>query len=71
MSVDGVASATGSSRPIPGGGPHEIVAFKQPFTACGKLRPEVYGARRVARSAQMPLDKSVPLIRRSRRLINS
>src|SRR5260370_41867937 len=38
-------AATGSRRPKAGSGSHVIIALKQPIAACGKLRPEVYGAR--------------------------
>jgi hypothetical protein len=47
-------------RPRPGTDNHEIGAVKQSFAACGKLAAMTMGPRRIARSAQMPLDKSVP-----------
>jgi hypothetical protein len=64
---DGRRSLTG---PEPAAGPHEIVALKQPFVVCGKIR-RVDEARRVAGSAQMQLDNFVPLMRRFCRLIKS
>jgi hypothetical protein len=33
----GRESADVSDRPIPGTGPHEVVALEKPFTVCGKL----------------------------------
>jgi len=54
-----VVSASGSTRPKPGTGSHEIVATNRPFAACGNLRPTIMEPSRTARSAQMPLEKSV------------
>jgi hypothetical protein len=56
--VCNVAELNRSNRPRPATSPHEILALKQPFAACGKLRPKFMGPRRTARSAQMPLNKS-------------
>jgi hypothetical protein len=47
----------------------EIVALKRPVVVCGRLSSKYMKPSRIAGSAQMPLDKSVPLIRRFRRLI--
>lgn len=42
--------------PLPGTGPYEVIALKQPFAASGKLRPRVMEISGIARNAQMPLD---------------
>ena len=52
--------------PSAGAGPNEIVAIKRPVAVCGKLKQKPMETRRIARSAQMPLDRSVPHIRRLR-----
>src|SRR5882762_5412389 len=62
--------ATVSGRPETAAGPLEIVALKQPFVVCGKVR-RVDEARRIAGNAQMQLDKSISLIRRFRHLIKN
>jgi hypothetical protein len=62
---------TGNSRPIPATGLHEIIALKRPFSACGKLRAMTMEPSRIARSALMLLDKTVPPIRRIRSLLNN
>jgi hypothetical protein len=51
----------GQFPPIPLAGPHEIIALKRPFAACGKLAATIIEPSRIARSARMPLDKSVLL----------
>jgi hypothetical protein len=42
-----------------GTGPLEIIALKQPFAACGKLRSVIMEPSRIARTAPMPLDKKL------------
>jgi hypothetical protein len=60
-----------SSRPRPGTGSHEIIALNLPFAGSGNIRPTIMEPSRIARSAQMPSDKSVPSRLRFRRLFNS
>jgi hypothetical protein len=62
---------TALTGPNPATGPHKIVALKRPFAVGRKLRPKFMEPSRIARSAQMALDKSVPLKRRFRGLFNS
>ncbi len=52
--------------PSAGAGPNKIVAMKRPVAVCGKLKQKPMEPRRIARSAQMPLDRAVPYIRRLR-----
>jgi len=49
-----------SRRPKPGTGSHEFIALNRPFAACGNLRLTIMEPNRIARSAHMPSDKSVP-----------
>ena len=63
--------STGSERPISGTGSHEIIALNLPFAGSGNIRPTIMEPSRIARSAQMPSDKSVPSRLRFRRLFNS
>jgi hypothetical protein len=48
-------------RPNPAAEPDESVALKQPVAACGKLRLRFMEPSWIARSAQMPLVKYLPL----------
>jgi hypothetical protein len=47
--------------PRPGTGLHQLVALKQPFAGCVKLRPKFIEPGRIARNAQMPLNVFVAL----------
>jgi hypothetical protein len=68
-SAPAVRSA-GRVRPKAGAEPHDIIVLKRSYAAHGKLSPRSTEASRIARSAQVPLDKSVPPMRRFRRLHN-
>jgi hypothetical protein len=60
--------AVGQER---GTGSHKIIALHRRFAARGKLRLTIMEPSRIARSAQLPVNKFVLLIRRFRRLSNS
>jgi hypothetical protein len=64
-------SDLGRRRPLAVSDGDKTIAGKRPFTACDKLRPRFMEPSWVARSAQMPLDKSALLIRRFRSLFSS
>jgi hypothetical protein len=61
----------GRVRPNPVTGSTEVIALEQPVAACGKLRPELMEPRRIARSAQVPVDKYLAPERRFCRPTNS
>jgi len=52
-------------------GPPYIIVLKQPFATRGKLKPKLIEPRLIIGSTNMPLDKSVPHIRRLRHLVNN
>jgi hypothetical protein len=54
-----------------GTGSHEIIALNRPFAASSNIRPTIPEPSRIARSAQMPSDKSVPPQLRFRRILRS
>jgi hypothetical protein len=55
-------------RPISGAGGYEITAAKRPLAACGKLSSKGW-SQPLQGAHKMPFIKSVPFIRRFRRLI--
>jgi hypothetical protein len=66
-----IGSATADeSRPTPAGGHCEMIAAKQPFTACGRLMQLFRESTGNGRSAQVPLHIFGAFYRRFSRPIN-